>query len=219
MSENIQAPKKRTYTRKPKCVEPHTTRVGGEPRVDEIPTSEPPVVSDSETSTTSTDSFSLPSEQGGVRGIPAEQVPQKPKRTYKKKVVEPVIDVVDEPPVLVRQTNEPKDEPITSGDNGVSPLKKPRTEKQIEAFNKMREARLKKQSELNHLIELEREEKRIDSEKKKLDAVTERVVEKATEIKKKRQSRRKPAEELIDTYEPQTIPIIQEQKYRNIVFA
>ena len=189
MSENIQAPKKRTYTRKPKCVEPHTTRVGGEPRVDEIPTSEPPVVSDSETSTTSTDSFSLPSEQGGVRGIPAEQVPQKPKRTYKKKVVEPVIDVVDEPPVLVRQTNEPKDEPITSGDNGVSPLKKPRTEKQIEA------------------------------EKKKLDAVTERVVEKATEIKKKRQSRRKPAEELIDTYEPQTIPIIQEQKYRNIVFA
>ena len=83
----------------------------------------------------------------------------------------------------------------------------------------MREARLKKQSELNHLRELEKEEKRIDSEKKKLDAVTERVVEKATEIKKKRQSRRKPAEELIDTYEPQTIPIIQEQKYRNIVFA
>ena len=205
MSENIQAPKKRTYTRKPKVVI----------QVDEIPTSEPPVVSDSETSTTSTDSFSLPSEQGGVRGIPAEQVPQKPKRTYKKKVVEPVVAVVDEPPVLVRQTNEP----ITSGDNGVSPLKKPRTEKQIEAFNKMREARLKKQSELNHLRELEREEKRIDSEKKKLDAVTERVVEKATEIKKKRQSRRKPAEELIDTYEPQTIPIIQEQKYRNIVFA
>ena len=198
MSENIQAPKKRTYTRKPKVVI----------QVDEIPTSEPPVVSDSETSTTSTDSF-----------VPPEQVPQKPKRTYKKKVVEPDVAVVNEPPVLVRQTNEPKDEPITSGDNGVSPLKKPRTEKQIEAFNKMREARLKKQSELNHLRELEKEEKRIDSEKKKLDAVTERVVEKATEIKKKRQSRRKPAEELIDTYEPQTIPIIQEQKYRNIVFA
>ena len=60
MSENIQAPKKRTYTRKPKVVI----------QVDEIPTSEPPVVSDSETSTTSTDSF-----------VPPEQVPQKPKRT------------------------------------------------------------------------------------------------------------------------------------------
>ena len=205
MSDNIQAPKKRTYNRKPKVVI----------QVDEIPTSEPPVVSDSETSTTSTESVT-PLTTGVLGVSPKEQVPQKPKRTYKKKVVEPVVAVVDEPPVLVRQPNEPKDEPIT---NGVSPLKKPRTEKQIEAFNKMREARLKKQSELNHLRELEKEEKRIDSEKKKLDAVTERVVEKATEIKKKRQSRRKPAEELIDTYEPQTIPIIQEQKYRNIVFA
>ena len=191
MSENIQAPKKRTYTRKPKVVI----------QVDEIPTSEPPVVSDSETSTTSTDSF-----------VPPEQVPQKPKRTYKKKVVEPVVAIVDEPPVLVTPPSLREDEVRDA-------IKKPRTEKQIEAFNKMREARLKKQSELNHLRELEKEEKRIDSEKKKLDAVTERVVEKATEIKKKRQSRRKPAEELIDTYEPQTIPIIQEQKYRNIVFA
>ena len=191
MSENIQAPKKRTYTRKPKVVI----------QVDEIPTSEPPVVSDSETSTTSSDSF-----------VPPEQVPQKPKRTYKKKVVEPVVAIVDEPPVLVTPPSLREDEVRDA-------IKKPRTEKQIEAFNKMREARLKKQSELNHLRELEKEEKRIDSEKKKLDAVTERVVEKATEIKKKRQSRRKPAEELIDTYEPQTIPIIQEQKYRNIVFA
>ena len=80
MSENIQAPKKRTYTRKPKVVI----------QVDEIPTSEPPVVSDSETSTTSTDSF-----------VPPEQVPQKPKRTYKKKVVEPVVAVVDEPAATV----------------------------------------------------------------------------------------------------------------------
>ena len=207
MSDNIQAPKKRTYTRKPKSVTPLTTGVLGVPPNDEIPTSEPPVVSDSETSTTSTESVTPLTT--GVLGV-STKVPQKPKRTYKKRVVEPIVDVVDEPPVLVTP---PRDDEVRDA------TKKPRTEKQIEAFNKMREARLKKQSELNHLRELEKEEKRIDSEKKKLDAVTERVVEKATEIKKKRQSRRKPAEELIDTYEPQTIPIIQEQKYRNIVFA
>ena len=205
MSETIEAPKiKRTYTRKPK------------PVVDEIPTAQSPV-SDSSTST----ELSL---------TPPEQVPQKPKRNYKKKVAvaEPVLEVAP-PPELVRQTNEPRirqtteliDTPPSSPVPETTSLKekKPRTEKQIAAFNRMREARLAKQAELTKLRDLERQEKKIDSEKRKLDAVTERVVEKATEIKKKRQSRKKVEVPDSPPMEPQYTPLIQETKYRNIVFA
>lgn len=203
MSETIEAPKiKRTYTRKPK------------PVVDEVPTAQSPV-SDSSTST----ELSL---------TPPEQVPQKPKRTYKKKVAvaEPVVENIPAPPELVsqpriRQTTELIDTPPSSPVPETTSVKekKPRTEKQIAAFNRMREARLAKQAELTKLKELEKQEKKINSEKRKLDAVTERVVEKATEIKKKRQSRKKPVDEYDDQLEPQMVPIIQETKYRNIVFA
>lgn len=206
MSETIEAPKvKRTYTRKPK------------PVVDEIPTAQSPV-SDSSTST----ELSL---------TPPEQVPQKPKRNYKKKVAvaEPVLEVAPPPPELVRQSNEPRirqtteliDTPPSSPVPETTSLKekKPRTEKQIAAFNRMREARLAKQAELTKLRDLERQEKKIDSEKRKLDAVTERVVEKATEIKKKRQSRKKVEVPDSPPMEPQYTPLIQETKYRNIVFA
>jgi hypothetical protein len=77
----------------------------------------------------------------------------KPKRVYKKKntevnivapVVEPVATPIPEPiaipdpPVLTRETNEPI--PIKE--------KKPRSAKQIEAFNRMREAKQKKKQEL-----------------------------------------------------------------------
>ena len=210
MSETIEAPKiKRTYTRKPK------------PIVDEIPTAQSPV-SDSSTST----ELSL---------TPPEQVPQKPKRKYKKKVAECVEphttrlggepQVVPPPPELVRQSNEPRiretTELIDTPPSSPVPTreKKPRTEKQIAAFNRMREARLAKQAELTKLRDLERQEKKIDSEKRKLDAVTERVVEKATEIKKKRQSRKKVEVPDSPPMEPKYTPLIQETKYRNIVFA
>ena len=201
MSETIEAPKiKRTYTRKPK------------PVVDEIPTAQSPV-SDSSTST----ELSL---------TPPEQVPQKPKRNYKKKVAvaEPVLEVApppEKPTNRIRETTELIDTPPSSPVPETTSVKekKPRTEKQIAAFNRMRDARLAKQAELTKLRDLERQEKKIDSEKRKLDAVTERVVEKATEIKKKRQSRKKPVDEYEDQPEPRMVPIIQETKYRNIVFA
>jgi len=198
---DIEAPKvKRTYTRKQK------------PVIDEIPTAQSPV-SDSSTST----ELSL---------TPPEQVPQKPKRTYKKKVAvaEPVVENIPEcvePRNRIRQTTELIDTPPSSPVHQTTSVKekKPRTEKQIAAFNRMREARLKKQEELTKLKDLEKQEKKIDSEKRKLDAVTERVVEKATEIKKKRQSRKKVVDEYDSQPEPQMVPIIQETKYRNIVFA
>jgi hypothetical protein len=212
MSETIEAPKvKRTYTRKPKSVTPLTTGVLGGPPNDPIPTAQSPV-SDSSTST----ELSL---------TPPEQVPQKPKRTYKKKVAiaEPVVENIPEPQTnRIRETTELIDTPPSSPVPETTSVKekRPRTEKQIAAFNRMREARLKKQEELTKLRDLERQEKKIDSEKKKLDAVTEKIVEKATEIKKKRQSRKKVEVPNSPPMEPQMVPIINtETKYRNIVFA
>jgi hypothetical protein len=155
----------------------------------------------------------------------------KPKRSYtrKPKVAQPeeIVLSVPPPPKLTRQSNirlttELIDTPPSSPKAVVEPIvkeKKPRTEKQLAAFNKMREARLAKQAELNRLKELEREEKRIDSEKVKLDKVTEQVVNKATEIKKKRASRKKVDEPTEDFREPQQIPIIQEKKFKPIVFV
>ena len=158
----------------------------------------------------------------------------KPKRSYtrKPKVVqlEEVILSVPPPPTLTRQSNEPrirlKTELIDTPPSSPVPVaepqvkeKKPRTEKQIAAFNKMRDARLAKQAELTKLKELEREERRIDSEKIKLDKVTEQVVNKATEIKKKRASRKKVDEPTEDFREPQQIPIIKEKTIRPILFV
>ena len=156
----------------------------------------------------------------------------KPKRSYtrKPKVVplEDVILDVPPPPKLVRQSNiiletQLIDTPPSSPKAVAEPVikeKKPRTEKQLAAFNKMRQARLDKQAELTRLKELEREERRIDSEKVKLDKVTEQVVNKATEIKKKRASRKKVVEEVEPVFtEPQKIPIIQEKTIRPILFV
>ena len=208
MSENtieLQIVKpKRVYKRKPKEVVPEVQ------------------VSDSESSTTS------------VTPILSLEVPEpqpKPKRSYsrKPKVVAPeeVILSVPPPPTLTRQSNirlttELIDTPPSSPKAVAEPVikeKKPRTEKQLAAFNKMREARLAKQAELTRLKELEREEKRIDSEKSKLDKVTEQVITKATEIKKKRASRKKVDEPTEVFTEPQQIPIIREKTYKPLIFV
>ena len=160
-----------------------------------------------------------------------ESQPIKPKRSYtrKPKVVplEEVILSVPPPPKLVRQSNiiletQLIDSPPTSPKAVAEPVvmeKKQRTEKQIAAFNKMRNARVAKQAELNRLKDLEREERRIDSEKSKLDKVTEQVLTKATELKKKRSSRKKVEEPVEDFREPKQIPIIQETKYKPILFV
>ena len=154
----------------------------------------------------------------------------KPKRSYtrKPKVAQPeeIVLSVPPPPQLTRQSNirlvtDLIDTPPSSPKAVAEPVvKKPRTEKQMAAFNKMREARLAKQSELNRLKELEREEKRIDTEKVKLDKVTEQVINKATEIKKKRASRKKVVEEVEPVFtEPSKIPIIPEKNIRPILFV
>jgi hypothetical protein len=196
--ESIQAPKKRTYTRKPK------------PVVE-------PLSSDSEQSTTSTVSdLSL---------TPPEQVPQKPKRNYKKKVtvIEPV--EIPSPPVLERQTNNIRDdtelidsEPETEP---VKPVKekKPRTEKQKEAFEKMRQARLAKTEELKRLRDIEREQKKLEKEEIKLENLNDKILEKAASIKQKK-TRKTSAKEFDDLpKEPQYVQQIPEKKHREILFV
>jgi hypothetical protein len=191
MSESIQAPKKRTYTRKPKVV-----------ALSDV------LSSDSEKSTTSTDSeLSL---------TPPEPVPQKPKRQYKKKVtIEPVepVDEIPPPPILERQTNNIEESPPE-----LVKEKKPRSDKQKEAFEKMRLARIAKQEELKKLKEVEREQKLLEKEQTKLNNITEKVVEKATAIK---QRKSKKTTETFDDLpqEPQYQPIIQETKPKQIVFV
>jgi DNA gyrase/topoisomerase IV subunit A len=201
MSELIEAPKKRTYTRKPKVV-----------ALSEV------LSSDSEQSTTSTVSdLSL---------TPPEQVAQKPKRNYKKKVAvatEPV--EIPSPPVLERQSNniredtelidsEPETEPV-------KPVKekKPRTEKQKEAFEKMRQARLAKTEELKRLREIERDQKKLEKEEIKLENLNDKILEKAASIKQKK-SRKASAKEFDDLpKEPQYVQQIPEKKHREILFV
>ena len=191
MSESIEAPKKRTYTRKPKCVAPHTTE-----GVDEIPQ---PVeaVSDSDSSTSSTLSLTPPEKL------------QKPKRKYTRKA-----KVVEEVPVETIAPPEPIVVPEPVVEEPVK-VKRERTDKQKAAFEKMRLARVAKQAELNKLKDLEKQEKLLDKEKKQLDSITEKIVEKVAAIKQ-RKSRKQPTEVIS---EPQQVPIIQETRYRNIVFA
>ena len=199
MSESIEAPKKRSYTRKPKVV-----------ALSEV------LSSDSEKSTTSTVSdLSL---------TPPEQVPQKPKRNYKKKVTIDLVEIPS-PPVLERQSNniredtelidsEPETEPV-------KPVKekKPRTEKQKEAFEKMRQARLVKTEELKRLREIERDQKKLEKEEIKLENLNDKILEKAASIKQKK-SRKASAKEFDDLpKEPQYVQQIPEKKAKEYLFV
>ena len=150
---------------------------------------------------------------------PEFEAPPKLKRTYTRK---PKVAVDDTPlpiPVLLR------DPPILLESPPLSPIadvippkeKKPRSEKQIAAFEKMRSARLSKQTELNNLKDLERSQKQLQTEQTKLDKITEKVLIKATQLKTKRVSKKKVVSNNEEpVYEPQ--PNIQETKHKTIVF-
>ena len=212
--ESIQAPKKRTYTRKPKPV----IAPAREPAHSSLPETEVREASDSETSTTSTVSdLSL---------TPPEQVPQKPKRNYKKKVTiaparEPAHSSLPETEgrEAMREDTELIDsEPETEP---VKPVKekKPRTEKQQLAFQKMREARLAKTEELKRLRDIEREQKKLEKEEIKLENLNDKILEKASSIKQKK-ARKTSAKEFDDLpKEPQYVQQIPEKKHREILFV
>ena len=91
-------------------------------------------------------------------------------------------ELIDTPP----SSPEPRVSSRTSRTGGEPREKKPRTEKQLEAFNKMREARLKKTEELKHLKEIEKQQRQLEKEEKKLETLNDRIVEKATAIKQRK---------------------------------
>lgn len=143
-----------------------------------------------------------------------EQPVDKPKRKYTRKPKSPVEEVVETkeeeiapPPLeLVRQTNEPVVEVPAPVE------KKPRTEKQIAAFNKMREARLKKQAQLESLKEFAKEKERFDKESAKVEKLEEKIVAKA---------QRKPrAKKSVDEYVPEPEHIIRQvSTHKPIMFV
>jgi hypothetical protein len=200
MSESIEAPKKRTYTRKPKIV-----------ALSEV------LSSDSEQSTTSTVSdLSL---------TPPEQVPQKPKRNYKKKVVVSTEPVEIPPPVLERQTNNIReDTELIDSEHETEPVKpvkekKPRTEKQKEAFEKMRQARLAKTEELKRLNEIARDQKKLEKEEIKLETLNDKILEKAAAIKQKKTRKVSPKEFDDLPKEPQYVQQIPEKTNKSFLFV
>lgn len=190
--KGVQKPK-RTYNRKPKQI------------VVEAPTAEPirqPLlgspherVIDCVTSTLEPPSNITPPSYG-AKPIP-EPLPDcvssqttRSKRTYKKKPIpEPPKEEVsssDETNVEHCVSSQPSD--TGKGDAllnpsyvGGTPLgelreKKPRTEKQQEAFRKMREARLKKQEELSQLKAFDKEQKLMKKEHDKLNKLKEKLI-------------------------------------------
>jgi hypothetical protein len=150
---------------------------------------------------------------------PCVETQVKAKRAYvrKSKLGEPCVEphttqgVLEGLPLVV-------DTPPTSPVDVIPPKeKKPRTEKQLAAFEKMRSARASKQNELNDLKELEKTQRQLENEQRKLDTVTEKVLAKATELKTKRVSKKKVVIDE-DGYRTEPEYIIREQKHKPIVF-
>jgi hypothetical protein len=116
----------------------------------------------------------------------------KPKRQYRRKTVAPIVDPNESlsedehdtvaqllaslnipeplPSTPVAHEPEPSTPPSTPSD------RKPRTEKQIAAFEKMRLARIAKSEELKHLKKLEKERKLLDKESEKVSKMETKIV-------------------------------------------
>jgi hypothetical protein len=112
----------------------------------------------------------------------------KPRRKYTRKTVAPVVDPNESlsedehdtvaqllaslniPDPIQPVAHEPEPSTPSSSD------KKPRSEKQIAAFEKMRLARIAKSEELKHLKELEKERKLLDKESEKVSKMETKIV-------------------------------------------
>ena len=120
--------------------------------------------------------------------ISVEPTP-KPKRVYRRKSSVPVVsdpteslseDEHDTVAQLLASLNIPEPLPSTPVVEEPTPSpsseKKPRTEKQVAAFEKMRQARLAKSEELKHLKELEKERQLLDKESAKVAKMETKIV-------------------------------------------
>ena len=112
----------------------------------------------------------------------------KPKRQYNRKpkpVYEESNSTVESQEAMSMtslQTPEPTleltPEPVKESSLEQSRDKKPRTEKQIAAFNRMREARLKKSQELEDLKAFQKEKDLLEKEQAKIQKIEEKIVKK-----------------------------------------
>ena len=116
----------------------------------------------------------------------------KPRRKYTRKSTAPVVDATeslsedehDTVAQLLASLNIPEPLPSTPVVEEPEPStpsdKKPRTEKQIAAFEKMRLARISKSEELKHLKELEKERQLLDKESAKVAKMETKIVKRRT---------------------------------------
>jgi len=137
-----------------------------------------------------------------------EELPTKPKRTYKPRtkknieIISPVenltkgsifTDIVPENSSSPKRASSDGPNPIgiesikedilpEEPSNEVVSTKKPRTEKQQQAFNRMREARLIKQKETKELKQLEKEKEKLDNETEKLSIKKEQLNKKMPKV-------------------------------------
>ena len=154
----LQAPKpKRVY--KKKVAVPQGGPALGGPIPEPVPVAPEPIQE-------------LPSSPEGSISRPVEpESTPKAKRVYKRK--SPVVETVAPVNIHVEVPVEaPLELPV------VPVTKKPRTEKQIQAFNKMREARIKKQQELEDLKAFQKEQVLLEKEQAKLEKVEEQIIKK-----------------------------------------
>jgi hypothetical protein len=149
----IEAPIKRKYTRKPKPVVAPVV----EPFVVEKP--EPVVVEKP--------------EPGSSRSQLAT-VTDKPKRKYTRKPNQRVVESEPEPVSSTETVSSSESEP-----DQPQPIKKERTQKQKDAFNRMREARIKKSEELATLKEFQKEKELLEKENAKVQKLEQKIVKKS----------------------------------------
>ncbi len=132
-----------------------------------------------------------------------EEIIQKPKRKYvrKPKVVVPevVVPKVVVPEVVVSLSpngslrdrgpevvvpDEVVQEPVPEPEIVSESTKKPRSQKQLDAFNRMREARLKKSAELQELKAFEKEKQLFEKEQLKVEKMEKKIVRKVSRVPK-----------------------------------
>jgi len=132
--------------------------------------------------------FSRPSSGAEPTVEPPVGAEIKPKRAYVRKS-KPEIPIHEEPiPEEPIPEPEPVPEPVPEPKE-----KKPRSEKQISAFNKMREARIKKQAELEELKAFQKEKELLEKEQSKIQKIEDKIVARQS----KKRSPKKPKQEQV----------------------
>lgn len=176
----------------------------------------------------------LPVESPTEQPTELPEIEVKPKRKYVKKSKPPVESPVDLPiePPVEPVIESPVDQPVA---------KKPRSDKQIAAFNRMREARLKKQAELDHLKEVAKHQAELEKEQIAIEKIEAKIIKKKAArtasdtglVKRKPRAKSPPVgygphsgpsgsaayDADTDTYEPAPQPAIKVSTSKPILFV